>query len=144
MNYNMTTNSYNFINSTDSSRSLWSFGNFFHSIGNFVKRTFNKVKTFVKKDGPKILKYGALAALSAVDILADPKDGIEHTIQNFKSGNIWQAVKNTGEDAANAWLPPYVSIHLDFVADTCFSNPHLHCTWKGAENAAKKDILPYV
>ncbi len=71
----MATNSYNLVNSTNSRR-LWSFGSFFHSVGNFFKRTFNKVRTFVKKDGPKILKYGALAALSAVDILADPKDGI--------------------------------------------------------------------
>ncbi len=71
----MTTNSYNVVNSTNSRR-LWSFGSFFHSVGHFFSNAFNKVKTFVKKDGPKILKYGALAALSAVDVIADPKDGI--------------------------------------------------------------------
>ncbi len=40
-----------------------------HPIGQFYKKATHDVVTFVKKDGPKILKYGAITALAAVDIL---------------------------------------------------------------------------
>jgi hypothetical protein len=40
-----------------------------HPIGEFYKKATHDVVTFVKKDGLKILKYGSIAALSAVDIL---------------------------------------------------------------------------
>jgi hypothetical protein len=82
------------------------------------------------------LKYAGIAALSAVDIVSNPKKGVEDAISNFKSGNIWNAVKDTAVDAADRWLPPEISIPVDLVANTCWTNPpQFHCTWKGAIKA---------
>lgn len=42
----------------------------------------------MKKDGPKILKYGAIAALAGIDIAAKGPSGISDAVRMFKSGNV--------------------------------------------------------
>jgi hypothetical protein len=63
---------------TDARRRMlhWHFGHIFRSIGHFFSKATHDVVNFVKKDGLKILKYGAIAALSGVDILTKGPSGI--------------------------------------------------------------------
>ena len=92
-------------------RRLWSFRNFFHKVGDFVKKVGNDVRTFIKKDGPKILKYGAIAALAGIDIAAKGPSGISDAVKMFKSGNVLTAAELAVEGVATR-LPAYLSIPI--------------------------------
>lgn len=67
---------------------MWSFKHFFHRVGGFFKKVGGDIVHFVKKDGPKILKYGAIAALAGIDIAAKGPSGISDAVKMFKSGNV--------------------------------------------------------
>lgn len=42
-------------------------------------------------------------------------------------------------------LPPYLSIPIEFIAQSCLSNPpKFHCTKAAAIKAAKTDVISYV
>lgn len=123
---------------------MWSFRHFFHKVGDFVKKVGHDVRTFVKKDGPKILKYGAIAALAGIDIAAKGPSGISDAVKMFKSGNVLEAAEVAAEGVATR-LPPYLSIPIEFIGQACFSHPpKMHCTKQAALKAAKTDALNYV
>lgn len=125
-------------------RRLWSFKHFFHKIGSFFKRAATDVVHFVKKDGPKILKYGAIAALAGIDIAAKGPSGISDAVKMFKSGNVLTALEMTAEGVATR-LPPYLSIPIEFIGQACFSHPpKMHCTKQAAIKAVKDDVIGYV
>ncbi len=125
-------------------RRLWSMGSMFHKVGSFVGKVTHDVVHAVKSDGPKILKYGALAALAGIDIAAKGPSGISDAVQMFKSGNVLAAAEMAAEGAATL-LPAYLSIPIEFIAQACFSHPpQMHCTKQGAINAAKTDVIGYV
>ena len=129
---------------TDARRRLWHFKKFFHKVGNFFKRATHDVVSFVKKDGLKILKYGAIAALAGIDIAAKGPSGISDAVKMFKSGNVLTALEMIAEGVATL-LPPYLSVPIEFIGQACFSDPpKMHCTKKAAENAVKDDVLSYV
>jgi hypothetical protein len=65
----------------------------------------------IKKDGPKILKYGAIAALAGIDIAAKGPSGIQDAIAMFKSKNVLVAAELAAEGVATR-LPPYLSIPI--------------------------------
>ena len=71
------------------------FRHFFRSVGHFLKKAGGDVVKFVKKDGLKILKYGAIAALAGIDIAAKGPSGIRDAIKMFKSGNLLSALETT-------------------------------------------------
>jgi hypothetical protein len=130
--------------SLTTARRLWSFRHFFHRVGDFVKRAAHDVVHFVKKDGLKILKYGAIAALAGIDIAAKGPSGISDAVKMFKSGNILTALELTAEGVATR-LPAYLSIPIEFVAAACFSHPpKMHCTKQAAINAVKSDVIGYL
>ena len=92
----------------------------------------------------KILKYGAIAALAGIDIVAKGPSGISDAVKMFKSGNVLTALEMTAEGVATL-LPPYLSIPIEFVAQACFSHPpKMHCTKQAAINAVKNDVIGYV
>jgi hypothetical protein len=97
MDYDENSGSFKYTNSTglDARRRLWSFRHFFHKVGSFFKRAATDVVHFVKKDGLKILKYGAIAALAGIDIAAKGPSGISDAVKMFKSGNVWTAAEMT-------------------------------------------------
>lgn len=113
MDYDLNRGSYNSTNAASdlAMRRLWSFRSFFHKVGDFFKKVGSDVKTFIKKDGPKILKYGAIAALAGIDIAAKGPSGISDAVKMFKSGNVLTAVEMTAEGVATR-LPPYLSIPI--------------------------------
>ena len=78
-----------------SRRRLWSFRHFFHRVGSFFKKAGGDIVHFVKKDGLKILKYGAIAALAGIDIAAKGPSGIRDAVKMFKSGNLLSALETT-------------------------------------------------
>lgn len=118
-------------------RRLFSFGSLFHKIGGFFSNVARKVVNFVKKDGPTILKYGAIGALAGIDIVAKGPSGISDAVKMFKSGNVLVAAELAAEGVATR-LPPYLGLPIEFLGKACFSNPPaMHCTKKGAINAAK-------
>jgi hypothetical protein len=92
-------------------RRLWSFGNFFRSIGHFVQKVVSDVENVVKNDGVKILKYGAIAVLAGIDIAAKGPSGISDAVKMFKSGNVLTAVEIAAQGVATL-LPPYLSIPI--------------------------------
>lgn len=129
---------------SDARRRLWSFRHFFHRVGDFVKRAARDVVHFVKKDGPKILKYGAIAALAGIDIAAKGPSGISDAVKMFKSKNVLTALEMTVEGVATR-LPPYLSIPIEFIGQACFSHPpKMHCTKQAAIKAVKDDVIGYV
>lgn len=137
--YDENSGSYKYANAVDdqSRRRMLSFRSFFHKIGSFVKKAAGDVVHFVKKDGPKILKYGAIAALAGIDIAARGPSGISDAVKMFKSGNVLTAAELAAEGVATR-LPPYLSIPIEFIGQACFSNPpKMHCTKQAAIKAAK-------
>lgn len=141
--YDENTGSYKYSNVTNSIsiRRLWSFGHFFHSVGSFFKKVGGDVINFVKKDGPKILKYGAIAACAGIDIVAKGPSGISDAVKMFKSGNVLTAVEMAAEGVATR-LPPYLAIPIEFVGQACFSHPpQMHCTKQAAISAAKDIVV---
>ena len=146
LDYDENSGSYKYSNASEisSRRRLWRFRNFFHKIGNFVKKTAGDVVHLVKKDGPKILKYGAIAALAGIDIAAKGPSGISDAVKMFKSGNVLTALEMTAEGVATK-LPPYLSVPIEFIGQACFSHPpKMHCTKEAALKAAKQDVVAYV
>ena len=145
MDYDENAGSYRYTNaSITSARRLWSFRHFFHRVGSFIRKAAGDVVHFVKKDGPKILKYGAIAALAGIDIAAKGPSGISDAVKMFKSGNVLTALEMTAEGVATL-LPPYLSIPIEFIGQACFSHPpKMHCTKQAALNAAKQDVISYV
>jgi hypothetical protein len=98
----------------------------------------------VKKDSPKILKYGAIAALAGIDIAAKGPSGISDTAKMFKSRKVLTALEMTAEGVTTR-LPPYLSISIEFIGQACFSHsPKMHCTKEAAFKAAKQDVIAYV
>lgn len=145
LDYDENSGSYKYSNASESTaRRLWSFRHFFHKIGHFVKKTAGDVVHLVKKDGPKILKYGAIAALAGIDIAAKGPSGISDAVKMFKSKNVLTALEMTAEGVATL-LPPYLSVPIEFIGQACFSHPpKMHCTKEAAEKAAKQDVVAYV
>jgi hypothetical protein len=146
MDYNENSGAYQYTNAslTDARRRLWHFGSFFHKVGNFFKKATHDVVNFVKKDGPKILKYGAIAALAGIDIAAKGPSGISDAVKMFKSGNVLTSLEMAVEGVATR-LPPYLSIPIEFIGQACFSHPpKMHCTKQAAEKAVKDDVIGYV
>jgi hypothetical protein len=145
MDYDENTGSYKYSNaSVTTSRRLWSFRHFFHKVGGFVKKVAGDAVHLIKKDGPMILKYGAIAALAGIDIAAKGPSGISDATKMFKSGNVLTALEMTAEGVATR-LPPYLSIPIEFIGQACFSHPpKMHCTKSAALNAAKQDVIAYV
>lgn len=149
MDYDTNSGLYTYTNNATSSvqtrRRLWSFRHFFHRVGDFVKKTAGDVVHFVKKDGPKILKYGAIAALAGIDIAANGPSGISDAVKMFKSRNVLTSLEMTVEGVSKALLPAYISIPISFIGQACFSHPpKMHCTKQGAINAAKTQVVGYV
>ena len=145
--YNENTGGYKYANASAIEirrRMLWSFGSFFHEIGDFVKTVTHSVVNFVKNDGPKILKYGAIAALAGIDIIAEGPTGISNAVKMFKSGNVLTSLEMTAFGVASR-LPPYLSIPIDFISHACFSHPpQMHCTGQAALNAVKETAVDVV
>lgn len=146
MHYDENTGAYKYTNATsiDARRRLWHFGSFFHKVGNFFEHAASDVVNFVKKDGPKILKYGAIAALAGVDIAVDGPSGISDAAKMFKSGNVLTSLEMTAKDVVSTYVPE-LAMPLDFISEACFSHPPtMHCTKEGAENAVKDQVIGYV
>lgn len=146
MDYDENSGSFKYTNATvqDARRRLWSFRHFFHKVGGFFHKVGGDVVHFVKKDGPKILKYGAIAALAGIDIAARGPSGISDAVKMFKSGNVLTAAEMAAQGVATR-LPAYLSVPIEFIAQACFSHPpKMHCTKQAAIKAAKSDAISYL
>ena len=99
MDYDENSGAYKYTNAslTDARRRLLHFGSFFHKVGSFFKKTTDDVVNFVKKDGPKILKYGAITALAGIDIAAEGPSGVLNAVKMFKSGSVVKSLEMTAE-----------------------------------------------
>ncbi len=109
MDYDENSGAYKYTNAslTDARRRMlhWHIGRFFHKVGSFFKKATHDVVNFVKKDGLKILKYGAIAALAGIDIAAKGPSGISDAVKMFKSGNVLTSLEMTAKDVISTYVP---------------------------------------
>ena len=71
LNYDPNSGKYIYANISTSPanrRTMLSIKSFFHKVGSFLKKAGGDIVHFIKTDGLKILKYGAIAALAGIDI----------------------------------------------------------------------------